>query len=348
MICEGCGYEFDDALGRCVCPNCEGDDLPRKTGSQHIVSVSGGKDSAACYLLAIERGQPFRAVTADTGHEAPETYEWIRNLARNTGGPEVETVKADFSKQIIKRKNWIKEHWKADGIDEGRLASALEALQPTGVPFLDMCLWKGLFPSTRRRFCTEELKSKPFNEQVLEPALKNGPVISWRGERRDESKARSKLPKVQVVRGRSSPWVIWRPIVHWKVEDVFALHKRHGLKPNPLYLKGMSRVGCFPCIMSRKSELASLSRRYPEAFDKIREWELLVSDASRHGQATFFSADKTPQGASQAKLQDDGAQFPDANDISEWSRTSRGGKQYDLLGEIDASAACSSQYGLCE
>lgn len=29
---------------------------------QHIVNISGGKDSTACYLLALQRGKPFRAV----------------------------------------------------------------------------------------------------------------------------------------------------------------------------------------------------------------------------------------------------------------------------------------------
>lgn len=35
---------------------------------QNIVNISGGKDSTATYLLAIERGRPFRAVWA--AHEA--------------------------------------------------------------------------------------------------------------------------------------------------------------------------------------------------------------------------------------------------------------------------------------
>ena len=36
--------------------------------AHHIVNISGGKDSTATYLLALERGKPFRAVWADTGH----------------------------------------------------------------------------------------------------------------------------------------------------------------------------------------------------------------------------------------------------------------------------------------
>lgn len=31
----------------------------------------------------------------------------------------------------------------------------------------------------------------------------------------------------------------------------------------------------------------------------------------------------------------------------EWSRTSRGGRQFDLLADLDDPTACASSYGLC-
>jgi len=43
--------------------------------TQHLVNVSGGKDSTAVYLRAIELGRPFRAVFADTGNEDERVYE---------------------------------------------------------------------------------------------------------------------------------------------------------------------------------------------------------------------------------------------------------------------------------
>jgi hypothetical protein len=35
-------------------------------------------------------------------------------------------------------------------------------------------------------------------------------------------------------------------------------------------------------------------------------------------------------------------------DVVEWSKTTRGGSQYDLLALADESTSCSSLYGLCE
>src|SRR5690606_11326977 len=62
---------------------------------QHLVNVSGGKDSTATYLLALEHGRPFRAVFADTGNEHEITYEYVARLAERTGGPEIEVVRGD-------------------------------------------------------------------------------------------------------------------------------------------------------------------------------------------------------------------------------------------------------------
>lgn len=49
-------------------------------GTRSVVcSVSGGKDSTAMCLWLRENGIPFRAVFCDTGWEAEETYEYLRN-----------------------------------------------------------------------------------------------------------------------------------------------------------------------------------------------------------------------------------------------------------------------------
>ena len=52
--------------------------------AQHIVNISGGKDSAACALLAAERGRHFRLVKADKGRVS-EAQEALHRRAGALG-----------------------------------------------------------------------------------------------------------------------------------------------------------------------------------------------------------------------------------------------------------------------
>lgn len=126
----------------------------------NVVSVSGGKDFTALLLLAIERQTPnLQAVFADTGHEHPLTYEYLEYLSE-TVHP-IRIIRADFTEAIAGRRLMMKrviagEHKERAGSKyvwtPEVAAQALEFLHPTGIPFLDMCLVHGRFPSTKVRF----------------------------------------------------------------------------------------------------------------------------------------------------------------------------------------------------
>ncbi|MDU0703950.1 phosphoadenosine phosphosulfate reductase family protein [Pseudomonas aeruginosa] len=128
-------------------------------GQQHnIVSVSGGKDSTATLLVAMAHQVPnLRGVFADTGNEHELTLEYIDYLEQVTGVA-IERRRADFSRQIAGKRRYIETKWRDQGVAETIIEAALDVLQPTGIPFLDLCLWKGRFPSRKAQFCTEELK----------------------------------------------------------------------------------------------------------------------------------------------------------------------------------------------
>ena len=158
----------------------------------NMVSVSGGKDSTATLLLAINRkAENLMPVFADTGNEHQQTYEYLDYLER-TLDITIIRVKADFSENVNRKREstlqkWIKQEIGADIIEKAR-----EALQPTGNPFLDLCLWKGRFPASNSQFCTEELKIQPITNQVVFPSLNEYDQIeSWQGVRWDESPRRS-------------------------------------------------------------------------------------------------------------------------------------------------------------
>jgi 3'-phosphoadenosine 5'-phosphosulfate sulfotransferase (PAPS reductase)/FAD synthetase len=305
----------------------------------NIVSLSFGKDSTATMLLAVEREvENLRAVFADTGHEHPLTYEYGYYLEQATG-VKIERVRPDFSDRIAAKRELVQGKWRNEGVSEAIIEKALSVLHPTGNSFLDLCLWKGRFPSTRARFCTEELKVFPIQKQIFEPLLSDcdtGEVYSWQGVRADESAARAKLPELDEV--GNGLWN-YRPILNWTAAEVFEFHRKHGVKWNPLYEQGMSRVGCMPCINCNKSEMGQIAARFPDQIERVREWERLVAMASKRGASTFFgpgTAPDTPLGTS-------------IDAAVEWSKTVRGGRQYDLIAAMHPEPEpCSSAYGLCD
>ena len=306
----------------------------------NIISVSGGKDSTALLLLAIERGaESMQAVFADTGNEHSITYDYVQYLS-DTVFP-IRTVRADFSRQIAGKREFVLTKW-ADkwGAPQEAIDRAAAALVPTGIPFLDLCIWKGRFPSTMRAFCSEELKRNPIIDQVQSLALRTGDVISWQGVRRDESIRRRFLAEreLKITAPNGNEMWNYRPILDWTADECFAMHRRHGVKHNPLYEQGMARVGCMPCINCRKDELNEIAKRFPEVIDRIREWETAVKLASRRGGATFFTApsDDSEWSATQT-----------IDMVVKWAATSRGGRQRDFFREMDGPS-CSSIYGLCE
>lgn len=353
---------------------------------QHIINVSGGKDSEAVYTLAARkygnRLGAWRAIMCDTGNEHPWTLDHVATMHERIGGPRVEIIRADFTRLMAGKRKFIAAKWPADlmadkpgawefaGLgdapdlpapadpddpfaptrigewrwtpaERGMSAEAAQAavdralavLQPSGVPFLDLCKWKGRFPSRKAQFCTQELKRLAVQMQVVLPAMKAGDrVLQWIGVRRDESVSRK---DTGLFSHQDMGELCWYPIRNWTADQVFAYLREQGVDPNPLYRHGMSRVGCFPCINCQKSELAEIAWRFPEHIERIAEWERLVTDASKRRSATFFAALTDPM--------DRGREgYAGIRTVIEWARTERGGAPIRLrsLGGGTAIRAC--------
>lgn len=298
----------------------------------NIINISGGKDSTATLLLALQLNTPnVLPVFCDTGHEHPQTYAYLDYLESRLS-ISIKRIRYDFTKDMARKRKYILAKWGAEDVPLEMINSALNIMTPTGIPFLDLCIMKGRFPSTKTKFCTTELKVRPMLEQIILPALKRGDeVTQWLGVRGDESASRANLPEAEY--DDPGLW-LYRPIHSWSAQEVFDFHAKHGIDPNPLYKQGMGRVGCMPCIMSRKAEILEISKRFPEQIDRVREWEALVSRASKSGYSTLFPvANGHGEGGIDAEVK--------------WSRTEYGGKQFSLEALLEAPQ-CSSLYGLCE
>lgn len=312
----------------------------------HIISVSGGKDSTVTADIAIDRvgRDNCRFIFCDTGNEHQAVYDYLDYLEVRLG-IKIDRLRPDFSARVLAKRKFIandqrkgRQNGKKRRWSNKAKRRALAVLYPSGNPFLDLCLWKGRFPSRKTQFCTESLKKNMAVAYQVGWLDQGYQVVSWQGVRRNESLNRKDAKKAERL---AHGMYAFRPIVEWSAEQVFDYHREHGIEPNPLYKLGMGRVGCMPCINVNKKELRQIADRFPDVISRINEWEFLVGQASKQGFSTMMCSKDDRKNRQEI--------FADLNINSrvQWAKTTRGGRQYDLFTTLDAPA-CASAYGLCE
>lgn len=285
-----------------------------------IVSFSGGKDSQACLIYAVKNygAKNITAVFCDTGWEHPDTYKHITSVC-DTMQVELMTLKPDYD-------------------------------------FVSLAMKKNRFPSTKARFCTVELKIKPMIDYVL--SLKESCIII-QGIRSSESYARSQMedecmyfkeyftPRIN-KQGKSvyntyrkKDVIEWcknydasvnRPLFDCSSQDVIDIILNANQKPNPLYYKGYSRVGCFPCIMCRKKEILHLMDDEPMK-------KRLINAEEQIGRS-FFPPDYIPKYACSNGI------YPSVQDVFKY--VSAKNSTIDMFEPEDGYACMSMFHGLCE
>jgi hypothetical protein len=103
-----------------------------------------------------------------------------------------------------------------------------------------------------------------------------------------------------------------------------------------------------PCIHARKSELAEIYTRWPEEIARVAEWERLVSACSRRQNSTFFTSTMDPVRA-ENRIECVTVESHGIETYRDWAMTTRGGRQFDLLGDVESQTVCNSVYaGVCE
>ena len=265
-----------------------------------IVSVSGGKDSTAMCLNLLENGYSktdFRRVFADTGWEDQSTYEYLDYLEK-TIGP-IERVQAEVP---------IVEEFR-ESIEK------VEKLLGFKSPMVRTAYKYKYLSNGHVKWCTRVLKIEPFVKffDSLE-----ADAVNLVGIRKEESARRSKMTEWEY----NDNYDCWthRPLLEWTEQQVIDIHHRFNVIPNQLYLNGFHRVGCYPCIFSRKDEIKRLSE------NRIEIIEILENDLS----ASFFKPPKP--------------EIFGIREVVRWSKTARGGSQYSLF---DTEQPTCEKWGLC-
>ena len=211
----------------------------------HVLGLSGGRDSAA---LAVYMRQHYPELNieyffTDTGKELPEVYEYLGRLEGFLGKPILRlNPDRDFD-------FWLKQY-------------------------------NDFLPSPQTRWCTKQLKLRPF-ETWVRPILDRGThVYTYVAIRSDEefrdgySSKRDNL----IVRlpfkddGIDKPGVL-------EILDGAGL----GL---PSYYSWRTRSGCTFCFFQQKIEWVRLREEHPEAFEEAKAYE---KNAVEHGSPFTWS-----------------------------------------------------------
>lgn len=223
----------------------------------YIVTVSGGKDSTAMLLWALENLPPsaLRIVHNPTGASWPES-DWYLSMLKEVLEVEIEFARAGDRPLPPRR----------DGRPRQPFAHATN--------LYDMVHLRGMWPSFWQRYCTHYLKEWPI--RLFARTVPDSVILL--GERRTESKRRADLPYAgDLFKGQKAyKHSVYRPILDWTEHDVMAMLARHHLPLNSVY-NYTDRVGCWCCPLARRSQAVTFCELHPDQAKRWAELERTIN-----------------------------------------------------------------------
>ncbi len=212
---------------------------------RHVLGLSGGRDSAA---LAVFMQQTFPDLKidyffTDTGKELPEVYEYLGRLEGFLGKP-IERLNPDRDFDF-----WLREY--------------------------------GHFlPSPRSRWCTRQLKLRPFEKWIQDDLDSGTTVHSYIAIRADEIARKG-------MHATNRNLKIEFPFREHGIDkaQVIEILESSGLGL-PAYYRWRSRSGCTFCFYQQKIEWVRLKREHPNAFEEAKNYE---KTALKHGSPFTWS-----------------------------------------------------------
>ena len=212
--------------------------------TSHVLGLSGGKDSSALaiYMKDNYPDLDIKYFFTDTGEELKEVYDYLDKLEAYLGKP-------------IARLNQI---------DEMRQGSKTQFEK-------FMHRYNNFLPSATARWCTIEMKLKPFEKWVQQFINSGSNVISYVAIRADEKRLGYKSTNDSIA--------VKFPFVDDNIdkEKVSNILDESGLGL-PGYYKWRSRSGCSFCFFQQKIEWVRLSEEHPELFKRAQRLEKTALD----------------------------------------------------------------------
>lgn len=267
-----------------------------------LVMMSGGKDSLACLLWALEHGAPKNRIElwhhAIDGHEGSDLMDWPVTEAY------CKAVAAAFGLPLYL--SWKQGGFEREMLRDKSLTAPTVFETPEGVRTLGGDLGK---PNTRRRFpqVSADLSvrwcSAYCKIDVARVAINNQDrflgkrVLVITGERAQESTARARYKVFEPHRCDLRDGLKHRrhvdharPIHGWGEQAVWDIISRHRVAPHPAYDAGFGRVSCMTCIFMSKDQAATILAHAPERMERIAAYEAEFGCTIQRGQGILERA----------------------------------------------------------
>lgn len=238
-----------------------------------VVSVSGGKDSAALMQYAVDNFPKAKLICV----HAKIDIDWKETV------PVVEAQCKHFDLPLV-----IVEAVDKNGKPAGFLSKLTSPRRDSKTGEMK----EYQFPSMGQRWCTSTLKVGPIDKFVR--TLK-GNILVLIGERREESSQRSKLEAWRPDENNSKAGrqvVKFSPILDLKEPEVWAIIEANGIPKHPCYGWGVSRASCAICIFSSNAEIKLAAQHAPEIVAKYIEAEKKIQHTFRYKPATKTRAEQ--------------------------------------------------------
>ncbi len=246
-----------------------------------IVAFSGGKDSIACVLAAIDAGIPRDKMELwhgeVDGREGAAFMDWPITPAYCRAFAAAFGIPIYFS--------WKKGGFEREMLRENQRTAPTSFEDGTG-GVITMGGTRGKL-STRRKFpqvgadlktrwCSAYLKIDVMSMAIRNmPRLRGLNICVVTGERAEESKSRAKYKTVEIHRaaGPGRKVLHVRPIHGWSEDRVWGIIGKHRIRVHPCYYMGWGRCSCMFCIFGNKNQFASAAVCSPSGAQKLVNYE---------------------------------------------------------------------------
>jgi 3'-phosphoadenosine 5'-phosphosulfate sulfotransferase (PAPS reductase)/FAD synthetase len=241
-------------------------ELPRD--AHIVVSISGGKDSVATLLVALEMF-PGRVLAHHQIilEDWPQTVEYCQSVCSRLAVPLYMSQARYHGYECL---TCGYHYLTSRNVQRCPKCSSVEATFLRMVEsVLDLVEWRKMWPDLSVRFCTSYFKRDNFNMWAREnrDLLGKHPVIAM-GERALESLGRAKLPELR-TRSKMEWMLEWRPVLDYRRIDVFRKMRDYGIEPHYCYkAQGMTeyqmyeedreggpRMSCVMCFLKSPEQI---------------------------------------------------------------------------------------------